>query len=174
MLATLADAASARLAGPEDEEALVAMVRRMHADPEWGLRDWEGKPFPFCEERVRERIQAATVKQRNAADAGSACIGVVGAPGHLLSSVYLRRQEPELSGGRYIEEVWNWVAPEHRRGDASQLLLNFAITLADECQLTLVSAARMYENAGRARFLQKRIGRPVSSVFAYNATAGTV
>lgn len=175
MLAPLADSLPAvRFADRGDEDALVAMVTRMHADPEWGLRDWDGSPFKADEEKVRAVIQRATVLNRNAPDAGC-WIGVVVVGGQLIGSVCLHFQEPMLSRGEYLEMVWPiWVAPEHRRTPASQLLLNFSIALADQHQRTLVSADRAYENGGRARFMQRRIGRPVGSVFAYNSAAGTV
>ena len=177
MLAQLADSPTAvRYANRDDEDALVAMVRRMHDDKEWGLRDWDGLPLRPAEEKVRAIIQRATVPNRNAPDAGC-WIGVVSVGAELQGSACLRVQEPELSGGAYLEEIWNWVAPEHRRGIAGQLLLAFSLGLADEKQLTLVSAVRCYDNGGRYRFLKRRIGQPIGSLFQYhnaNAAAGTV
>ncbi len=158
-----------RYATQADEDALVALVQRMHADPEWGLRDWAGLPLKADTEKVRAIVQRATISNRNAPGAGGCWVGVVSLGDELLGSVCLRIQEPELSDGIHLEEVWSWVAPEHRRGVTAQLLLAFSLGLADEHQLTLVSAVRSYENGGRYRFMRRRIGSPVGSIFQYHA-----
>lgn len=161
-----------RFAAPEDEENLVSMVRRMHEDPDWGLRDWSGQPFPFDLEKTRARIQQATVRNRNMPNAGQAWIGVAGERGKLLGSVYLCVVDASVSDGNFLGEVWNWVVPEQRRSNIGHMLLTFALALADECKLTYYSATA-HAHAGKTRFYQRHIGQPIGSLYQYNSAVGT-
>ncbi len=161
-----------RFATAEDEGDLLALVKRMHEDKDWGLRDWRGEPFIYCEEKCRARIQQATVRNRNVPDAGGAWIGIAGEPGQLVGSVYLTTMEAALSQGSFLAEVWNWVAPEHRRSNVAHMLMTFALALADECKLTYVSAAA-HAHAGKSRFYARHIGQPIGSIYQYNSAVGT-
>jgi hypothetical protein len=152
--------ARVRLATPDDEPELVELVRRMHADPEWGLRDARGLPFPFCADKARVAIQRATQRDRS-------WIGIVGGPGSVEGSVCLARQDLALSDGQMLTEVWNWVQPEHRAGRTNDVLVSFSLALADMLGLSLVLATMTRERVAKARAYEKKIGKPTASLFLY-------
>ena len=124
------DATAVRLAGPSDEEELVDMVRVMHQDAEWGVLDRDGVPFPFSVEKTRATIQRATQCNRNAPDAGRAWLGIIGEPGRLQGSAYVALQEPSMSDGLFLAELWSWVRPDLRNSPASDALIACATSVS--------------------------------------------
>ena len=156
-----------RIAVPEDEDDLVTMVRRMHEDPEWPMRDELGQPARFSEHKSRAMVQRALVKNRNHPDAGQAWIGVLGDPGQLLGSAYVCVQERSMSDGFFLCEAWNYTLPEWRRGPACDRLLAFSTGMADMMHLSLVLAAMTQQRMAKSRLYERRIGQPIGALFHY-------
>ena len=173
MLASLD--ADVRFAAPDDEDDLVTMLRAMHADPEWPMRDINGRRLAFSEEKARGTVQRVIMRNRNEPDAGQAWIGVLGAPGNLVGSVCVRVTEPWLEDGHLLGEQWNWVYPQHRRSPAPQALVTFSVAMADSLGLPLVTGVMIQEQRAKERLYERKIGAPIGSMFLYtNHAAGTV
>ncbi len=160
-----------RLAGPADEEGVVDMIRVMHDDGEWGTLDAEGLPFPFSATKARAIVQRATQGGRNAPDAGRAWLGVIGDVGQLKGSAYVALQEPSMSEGFYLVELWSWICPELRNSTASDSLIEFAMSIADMKHMRLVMAAMTQRRMGKARFYDRRFGAPIGNVYNYYPTS---
>jgi hypothetical protein len=156
-----------RLAGPADEEGVVEMIRIMHDDGEWCALDAEGCSFPFSPTKARAIVQRATQGGRNAPDAGRAWLGVIGETGQLKGSAYVALQEPSMSEGFYLAELWSWICPELRNTAASDSLIEFAMAIADMKHMRLVMAAMTQKRMGKARFYDRRFGAPIGSVYNY-------
>ncbi len=159
-----------RLAGPADEEGVVEMIREMHLDGEWGNFDLDGRPFPFNDTKARAIVQRATQGGRNAPDAGRAWLGVIGDVGQLRGSAYVALQEPSMSDGFFLAELWSWICPAFRDSAASDALLAFSIGIADKRGMRLVMAAMTQQRLGKSRFYARRFGPPIGSVYDYTPT----
>jgi hypothetical protein len=163
-----------RLATPDDEEALVAMVRDMYADPGFGgMTDAAGRRFEWAEDKTRAIIQRATVRNRNEPEAGQAWIGIVGVPGIIKGSAYVEIRPCELSYGAFLGQLWSWVRPEHRHErEVTDALLAFSVTAASELHLSLGAAAVLRPRPAQARFFERVMGKAVASVYNYSPAAG--
>ncbi len=162
-----AECPGVRFAKPADEAGLVEMIKVMHADPDWGLRDRDDGSYPFSGERARATVQRAILPNRNHPEAGSAWIGVVGEPEGLLGAAMVCVHQLSLSEGAYMAEQFNYVYPNYRNTSAPDALVQFAICMADAANLILIGATMTRVRTSKSRFYERRFGPPIAAVHRY-------
>lgn len=153
-----------RLAQPSDEPELLHLFRLMHA--EGGMRRLDI-------ERVREIFARAF-------DRKGGILAVIGAPGHIRAMMYLLITQHFYTSDSHIEELWNWVHPDHRQSDYSKLMIEYAKKCSDEISAGSVAAGgdkvplimgvltnkRM---AAKVRLYRRFFGMPYGAYFLHNA-----
>lgn len=108
---------SVRMAVPEDEDALLAlMMDDLHANAE--------HMAVIDEERVMLHIQAGTRKR-------GGIVGVIGPIGSPVACVILAPFQPWWSNAWWLQEVANYVHPDHRRSGHVDDLLDFIKWVSD-------------------------------------------
>lgn len=128
MFDPLQTAPAVRLAEPDDEDNIVDLCHRMLTE----------MAQPCDVMKTRLTIRAAIPYGRNDPETGSAWIGVIGEPGELVGSVYLTVQTPWHSTVPYLGQLWNYVAPEHRKSSQhTKNLLAFSQSTARRLQMEL-------------------------------------
>ena len=156
-----------RIAGPEDEAELLRLCRAKHAEE--GLRNMDGRPFTFSEERVRATLHRAIIPNRN-----SACLawcGVIGdRGGPIEASVYLNVQTPYDSDEQYLMERWNWIYPEHRKGtDHAKMLWAFSRAVAKELNMIIIGGVVAEdEDSPKLRFFKRNGAKPIGAMYVYH------
>lgn len=157
-----------RPADPRDEEDLVEICRMLHTDSP--IRDAAGSPFPFDECKVRALVQQVTTPQRNDPAAGHSFCGIIGPRGDIQASIYLTRAEPTFSSQPYLQEVWNFVHPDHRKGPHARALVAFSKVMAQCWEQTLVAGVMSAQRAeAKKRFYAREYQvEPFGAFFVYN------
>ena len=110
--------ASVRIAGPADEEALLALLMD-------DLRVNAEHMAIISEERVMFHIQSGT-RQRGGV------VGVIGPVGAPVACVILVPFQPWWSNAWWLQEVVNYVHPDHRRSGHVDALLDFIKWASDD------------------------------------------
>lgn len=153
-----------RLAQPSDEPELLHLFRMMHA--EGGMR----KLDIDC---VREVFARAF-------DRKGGILAVIGAPGHIRAMLFLLITRHYYTRDNHIEELWNWVHPEHRQSDYSKLLIEYAKKCSDDISAGSVAGGgdkvplimgvltnkRM---SAKVRLYRRFFGMPYGAYFLHNA-----
>jgi hypothetical protein len=169
-------AASVRVATPDDEGDLIAMLRVMHE--EGGMRDGANQPFPISEEKLRTMVQRATIRNRNEPDAGQMVCGIIGEPGQIEASICLMIKRPWYSDMPFLANPWFYVCPEYRRRTQhARMLITFAKALAHAVRMPLRMGDMTAERAeAKERILERSPGvRRFGGCFLYNYdSAGAV
>ena len=155
-----------RVALPEDEAGVLAMLRLMHA--EGGMRDADGRPFPLCEAMVSDTVRRGVARGH---------CGVIGKPGgEVEASICLDAGHPWYSKKEFLGDYWCFVRPEFRRTSHAHALWAWAKALAAQHQMPLslgiVSAER---TAAKDRLLERHIGaKRYGSTFLYHPPGGAL
>lgn len=154
-----------RLAGPEDEDALLDLCRARHAEE--GLLNYNGKPFTFSDERCRRILHKAIIPNRNSPDL--AWCGVIGGGDEpVQASVYLSVLHYGESEERYLSERWNWIYPNYRKSEAGRLLIAFSNAIADELKMIVARGVMSPdEDSPKARFFRRNGCKQLGSMFIY-------
>ena len=153
-----------RLAQASDEPELLHLFRLMHA--EGGFRK-------LSIDRVRATFARAFEKK-------GGILAVIGAPGQIRAMMFLLITQHFYTDESHIEELWNWVHPEHRRSDYSKLMIDYAKLCSDRISADSVAAngekvplimgvltnRRM---SAKVRLYRRFFGWPVGAFFLYNA-----
>lgn len=111
-----------RLAVPEDRQALVDLTTLLHGEN--GLFSLSLTKRDHLLDRYYDR--------------DNAIIGVVGDVGAPVATIYLSLQQPEYTDDWALVEVWNFVAPEHRRSEHAKHLIEYAKFLSSQMNLPLI------------------------------------
>lgn len=165
MLADLEE--GVRIAGPDDEDALVEAVRVVATGGEWGLRYSSGVPLCFSEPKTRRIVRNAINPM--ARNDGQAWIGVVGDVGQVEGSVCLSIGEAFCSEDPLLFENWNFVLPDHRRSDNARRLIAFSTAMSRVLRLPLVIGVMSHvRTEAKCRLYERSFGRPLGSLFLYN------
>lgn len=150
-----------RLAQPSDEPELLRLFKLMHA--EGGMR-------PLDLDCVRETFAKAF-------DRKGGILGVIGAPGHIRAFQFLMITRWYYTRENHLEELWNWVHPDHRNSDYSKLLIEHAKRCSDEISASmkekvplLMGVLTNKRMAAKVRLYRRFFGIPVGAFFVHNAT----
>ena len=165
MLADLEE--GVRIAGPDDEDALVEAVRAMHRGGDWGLRYSSGAPLCFSEPKTRRVVRnAINPMMRND---GQAWIGIVGDGAEIEGSACLSIGEAFCSEDPLLFENWNFVLPEHRRSDNARRLIAFSTAMSRVLRLPLVIGVMSHVRTdAKCRLYERSFGRPLGALYLYN------
>jgi hypothetical protein len=149
-----------RLATPADEPELLHLTRMMHA--EGGMRRIDMD----C---VRAMYARAFNKQ-------GGIVTVIGPPGNIRAMQYLLLTTYWYSRDEHLEELFNWVHPDHRNSDYAKLLIEHAKKCSDEMSndagykipliIGVLTNKRM---TAKVRLYRRFLGWPFGAVFLHNA-----
>lgn len=142
-----------RIVGPEEEEEVMALCRDLHQ---------ENGMFTMNEKKVRAMLARAFNR-----DGG--ILGAIGAPGHIEALVFLMVSSFWYSDEPHLEEIFTYVAPQHRKSRAAIELLQFAKWCVDESGMPLVIGVLSNERTeGKVRLYQRQFSKPVGNFFFYS------
>ncbi len=145
------DVTMVRLALSSDEEELMGLCRLSHLES--GL----DQSLPFCPDKARAQIQKVIVRGRNEPDSNEAVCGVIGGPGALEASIYLKICTHHVSEASFLGEIWSYVFPEFRRADHYDRLDTFARATASALHLPLVTGIMgPQRQQARERFYERK------------------
>ena len=152
--------AKARLATPADEPELLHLTRMMHA--EGGMR-------PLDIDCVRELFARAFERK-------GGILAVIGAPGHVRAMMYLLITRYYYTRESHIEELFNWVHPDHRCSDYGKIMIEYAKKCSDDISqgagkkipliMGVLTNKRM---AAKVRLYRRFFGIPYGAFFIHNA-----
>jgi len=143
-----------RLAEPADEEAVMAMARRL----------WEENGlFSLNENKVRDQLRRYFNRE-------GTIVGVIGPVGDLEASTCLCINEYYYSDDWHLSELWNFVDKEFRRSRNAEALIEFGKSLANKmgCPL-LTGIITNKQMAGKVRLYRRLLGQPAGAFFVHNA-----
>lgn len=140
-----------RLATPADREGIMALCRMLHAEN--GL-------FPMEEDLVEETIQRAF-------DRKGGIIGVIGAPGQLEGIIYMLVSNFWYSRKPHLEELFNFVHPDHRKSEHAKALIEFAKKCASDDVRLVIGVISNERTEAKVRLYERRLGKPTGAFFVY-------
>lgn len=124
------DTVPVRLAHRGDIQQLIALGRMLHA---------ENAMLPWDEERVAELVTAYCTYQTTKYFADPGMIAVIENDKHeLVAMIALRITQLWYSSSPILEELFNFVHPEHRKSTYAKSLIQYAKSLADDLRLPLL------------------------------------
>jgi GNAT superfamily N-acetyltransferase len=145
------------LAQPGDEGELLELFRMAHAENGFNT---------MSEKRVIEAIQAATLRR-------GGMIGVIrgpdteAGPGKIEGALGVMLSRMWYTDDWHLEELLNYVHPDHRRSTHAKKLLRFAKWAAQEMNQLLLVAVMTTERMEAKVDLYQRELTMVGAVFAY-------
>lgn len=143
-----------RIATPADEEAVMAMCRRLHLEN--GL-------FSLNEDKVR------TLLHRCYKGEGT-IIGVIGEPGHLEASTCLSISDFHYTDDWHLSELWNFVEESFRRSGNAEALIEFGKACAVKMGVPFVTGIITNRSmAGKVRLYRRLLGYPAGAFFCFNS-----
>ena len=140
-----------RLAVPGDEEDIVAMCRRLHAEN--GL-------FTLNEFKVRDCI-------RRCYNRHGSIVGVVGVPGELQGSICMELTTFYYTDDMHIAELWNYVDAPYRRGSRNaEALIRYGLDWQTKLGLPFFTGiVTDKQMLAKVRLYRKLLGQPVGAFF---------
>lgn len=152
-----------RLAQRSDEPELLRHIETMHR--EGGMR-------PLDLEKARETLALSF-------DRKGGMLAVIGPPGDIRAMLFLRIGNLWYSAHNHLEEVFNWVHPNHRRTNYATRLLEYAKATCDQIstnsvengghRIPLIIGVFTHKRmAAKVRMYRKRFGLPYGATFAHN------
>lgn len=142
-----------RLAVPDDEEPILAMCRRLHAEN--GL-------FSLNEEKVRDLVRRYYERK-------GTTIGVVGPVGAPEGVICLMFSEQYYTNDWHLAEVWNFVDEPFRQSRNAEALVAFAKRCADEVKLPLIiGIITRSRTAAKVGLYRRLLGAPAGAFWVHN------
>ncbi len=147
--------AKVRTATAADEPEILRLLHVMHQ---------EGGLLPLDETHARAMFARAFNRK-------GGIIGVIGAPDAVEGMIYLLLTRFWYTGADHLEELFNYVHPDHRRAGHAGTLIRFAKTCADEIGLPLaIGVLTNHRMAEKVRLYRRYLGAPAGAFFVYNAS----
>lgn len=150
-----------RLAQPSDEPEILTLCRLMHK--EMGRRRLDI-------DKVRSMLGRAFNKT-------GGILSVIGTPGSIRAMQFLLISQEWYTDEPHLEELFNWVHPDHRNSDYAKLLIENAKKCSDRLSgeagfkiplwMGIMTNKRMY---AKVRLYRRSFGLPYGAVFLHNAT----
>lgn len=148
-----ADASRVRAARPCDEDEIMAVCRRLHEEN--GL-------LHMSDDKVRQMLRRAFNKE-------GGIVGVIGEPGHIEGAIYLMISTLWYSHTWILEELFNFVLPEHRKSTNAKDLVEFAKRASEEMGLPLIIGVLSNERTeAKVRLYERQLGKPSGAFFVHN------
>ncbi len=144
-----------RTATAADEPEILRLLHSMHQ---------EGGLLPLDESHARAMFARAFNRK-------GGIIGVIGSPAAIEGMIYLLLTRFWYTGADHLEELFNYVHPDHRRAGHAGTLIRFAKTCADEIKLPLaIGVLTNHRMAEKVRLYRRYLGPPAGAFFVYNAS----
>lgn len=120
-----------RTAGPEDEEGIMGLCRRLHAEN--GL-------FRMDEDRVRGWVHSTLCPAERPNGLPPGLIGVIGAQDELEAVIILMVSNFWYAApdDQHLEEFLTYVPPEYRKSEHAKSLIGFAKSCSDALAMPLL------------------------------------
>ena len=148
-----------RLACPDDEDDLVAGANELWKDN--GI-------FPISEEKIEAVIRRAIYPQVREPNDPPVIIGVIGKPGAVEASLGMMITQHWYTDSWHVDELWNFVRPNHRRSNHAKSLIDFAknaqAKLAIPLLIGILSCERTKE---KINLYSRRLGQPAGAYFVW-------
>lgn len=143
-----------RKADRTDEPELRAMCREL-----WQ----ENGLFSMSDAKVQSCLDRAFDRQ-------GAVIGVIGTS-HLEASICMIVSNFWYSDDWHIEELWNYVRPQHRKTDNAKDLIAFGQRCANEIGIPLIIGVMSNARTeAKVRLYRRKLGEPSGAFFVYPQT----
>lgn len=137
---------------------------------------WDEQPIaPFYEPSVKATIKRALIREPGQKDIG--VVGVIDGPtgleGYMCAFITpWWFSNPEIPEGWRLEELTNFVHPDHRRSNHAKDLIQFAKWLSENIGLILIMGIMASERlAPKIRLYERQI-KPMGGLFYHNAQSG--
>lgn len=141
-----------RKANPADEPELLEMCRALHNEN--GL-------FSMDDAKVSEMLHRAFNKQ-------GAIIGVIGETGKIQGAIYMLISSFWYTNDWCLEELFNYVRPEHRKSTNAKDLINFGKRCSDDLGIPLVIGVVSNERTrAKLGLYQRQLADPVGAYFLH-------
>lgn len=151
----MTDDLKVRLAGRDEEEALMVMCRELHAEN--GL-------FHLTEDMVRSTL-------RHAFDRKGGIIGVIGQKGNLRGAIYLMLSQMWYSDEWHLAELFSFVRPEYRKEGYTHRLIEFAQKCSDDANMALlIGIISNKQTEAKVRLYSRFFGNPSGAFFVRNGS----
>ena len=141
-----------RTAGPQDAEAVMALCERLHAEN--GL-------FVMSPEKVAAKVLGILRKDI------PGIVGIIGTPEHLEGIIILEVASMWYTDEQHLEELINYVPPEHRKTAHAKSLIEFAKVCGDETGLPLLIGVQSTERMEAKVRLYRRQLPKLGEFFMY-------
>ncbi len=150
------DLSAVRRAQPADGDDLMTLSRML----------WEENGiFTLDENRVRQILGRCLFPN------GGGIMGVIGSPGKLEGMICLLLSQFWYSSDWVLEEVFNFVHPEHRKSTHARLLLAFAKHSAEALKIPLsIGIVSNKRTEAKVRLYRSELGFPAGAFFIHNMT----
>ena len=143
-----------RLATPADEEEIMEMCRRLHAEN--GL-------FDLAEDKVRDCLKRYY-------DRAGAIVGVIGKHGHIEASTCLLFSEMYYTKKWHLAELWNFVDKNFRNSRNAEALIEFGKKSAVKIGVPFITGIITNDRtAAKVRLYRRMLGYPAGAFFVFNA-----
>lgn len=144
-------APAVRMAQPEDYSHIIAISEALHAENGHDEID-----YPTAEACIMQAINQ-----------DKALIGIIGPVGHIQGIVFLRFASFWYSRKVFLEELFLYVPPEHRRGTRNAVtLLRFARDTARRLAVPLViGVLSNHQTKAKLKLYERILGEPVGGYF---------
>lgn len=140
-----------RIAGQEDAAGLWALLHLMHD---------ENGVAPIDDEKLKWTLARGLARDK-------AVIGVIGDVGAPVASVGLYAGEWWYSTEQHLEDLWNFVHPEHRRSTYAKDLIQFAKRASDDLGIPLLMGVLSTERTKAKVRLYERQLPFAGAIFLY-------
>lgn len=144
-----------RLGMPSDEPEVMEMCRMLHEE--------NGDLFPMVDDCVREVLSLAFNKT-------GGVLGLIGEPGSIEAMIFMLISRIWYTKHWHLEELFNFVRPEHRKSNNAKLLIQFAKRCADDSGLPLIiGVISNTRTEQKVRLYQRQLSKPRGAFFFYNS-----
>lgn len=141
-----------RKATPDDAPELMELCRELHA---------ENGMFEMNESKVAAMLEKAFRQQ-------GAIIGALGPTGGIEGAIFMLISSFWYTSDWCLEELFNYVKPEHRRSTNAKELINFGKRCSDELGIPLVIGVVSNERTkAKVGLYQRQLADPVGAYFLH-------
>jgi hypothetical protein len=145
--------AGVRLARPEDDKPVYELLRRLHAENALGS---------LAPAKVMAMVRRGTRGE-------GGVIGIISGESGIEASIGLVMGQWWYSDDWHLEEMWNFVHPDHRRSTHAKKLVEFAKWTSDRLGVPLLlGILTRHRLLPKMRLLQRQVPQ-VGALFLHNA-----
>lgn len=158
----MTSASVVRMAIPSDEESLMELCRMVHAEN--ALMDMD-------EGKVRNVIQCALYPKRKGNNIVS-MVPVIGDIGKIEAACFLIVSQMWYSPKWHLEEVFNFVRPEHRRSTHAKKMIEYIKKCSIEAAMPLIVGIISNKDTQRKCDFYDRMLPKVGHYYLFNGVTG--